>query len=160
MCVPKNRTSCWLSGPTVMPAPPTPALPNTHRGEEYSFLSSCCLMARAKGPLHLPWLQELLRQPTLPPLTSVSLRCACLLTHVRLFVTHRQQPTRLFCPWDSPGKNTGVGCHFLIWGNLPDPGIKPMSTVFPALVGGFFTTEPSGKPTNLNLSICDLRGLD
>ena len=26
----------------------------------------------------------------------------------------RWQPTRLFCPWDSPGKNTGVGCHFLL----------------------------------------------
>ena len=26
---------------------------------------------------------------------------------------HRWQPTRLCCPWDSPGKNTGVGCHFL-----------------------------------------------
>ena len=25
-----------------------------------------------------------------------------------------QQPTRLLCPWDSPGKNTGVGCHFLL----------------------------------------------
>ena len=27
---------------------------------------------------------------------------------------HRRQPTRLPRPWDSPGKNTGVGCHFLI----------------------------------------------
>ena len=27
---------------------------------------------------------------------------------------HRHQPTRLSCPWDSPGKNTGVGCHFLL----------------------------------------------
>ena len=27
---------------------------------------------------------------------------------------HRQQPIRLPCPWDSPGKNTGVGCHFLL----------------------------------------------
>ena len=27
---------------------------------------------------------------------------------------HRCQPTRLRCPWDSPGKNTGVGCHFLL----------------------------------------------
>ena len=27
---------------------------------------------------------------------------------------HRRQPTRLLCPWDSPGKNTGVGCHFLL----------------------------------------------
>ena len=27
---------------------------------------------------------------------------------------HRRQPTRLPYPWDSPGKNTGVGCHFLL----------------------------------------------
>ena len=27
---------------------------------------------------------------------------------------HRRQPTRLPCPWDSPGKNSGVGCHFLL----------------------------------------------
>ena len=27
---------------------------------------------------------------------------------------HRRQPTRLSRPWDSPGKNTGVGCHFLL----------------------------------------------
>ena len=28
--------------------------------------------------------------------------------------SHRWQPTRLPSPWDSPGKNTGVGCHFLL----------------------------------------------
>ena len=33
---------------------------------------------------------------------------------VRLCVPHRRQPTRLLCPWDSPGKNTGVGGHFLL----------------------------------------------
>ena len=27
---------------------------------------------------------------------------------------HRRQPIGLPCPWDSPGKNTGVGCHFLL----------------------------------------------
>src|SRR5574340_1032336 len=33
--------------------------------------------------------------------------------------SHRRQPTRLPCPWDSPGKNTGVGCHFLLqWGKV------------------------------------------
>ena len=32
-------------------------------------------------------------------------------SHVR---PHRQQPTRLPPPWDSPGENTGVGCHFLL----------------------------------------------
>ena len=38
---------------------------------------------------------------------------------------HRQQPTRLPCPWDSPGKNTGVGCHFL----LQCMKVKPLSHV-------------------------------
>ena len=39
-----------------------------------------------------------------------------LLSHfsrVRLCATP-WQPTRLLCPWDSPGKNIGVGCHFLL----------------------------------------------
>ena len=29
---------------------------------------------------------------------------------------HGLQPTRFLCPWDCPGKNTGVGCHFLLQG--------------------------------------------
>ena len=32
------------------------------------------------------------------------------------------QPTRLLCPRDSPGKNTGVGCHFLLQGIFPTQG--------------------------------------
>ena len=32
------------------------------------------------------------------------------------FVTLRTVPARLLCPWDSPTKNTGVGCHALLWG--------------------------------------------
>ena len=35
-------------------------------------------------------------------------------SRVRLCVTRGQQPTRLRRPWDSPGKNAGVGCHFLL----------------------------------------------
>ena len=34
-------------------------------------------------------------------------------SRVQLCATHRRQPTRLPHPWDSPGKNTGVGWHFL-----------------------------------------------
>ena len=30
-------------------------------------------------------------------------------------------------PWDFPGKSMGVGCHFLLHGDLPDPGIEPSS---------------------------------
>ena len=33
-----------------------------------------------------------------------------------------QQPTRLLCPWDSPGKNTGVGSHSLLQGIFPTQG--------------------------------------
>ena len=33
-------------------------------------------------------------------------------------------------------------------GDRPDPGIEPMSLMFPALAGGFFTSEPPGKPPN------------
>ena len=36
-----------------------------------------------------------------------------LLSCPTLWDPHRQQPTRLPRPWDSPGNNTGVGCHFL-----------------------------------------------
>ena len=39
------------------------------------------------------------------------------LIRVQLFEPHGLQPTRLLCPWDSPGKNTGVGCHALSRGS-------------------------------------------
>ena len=38
---------------------------------------------------------------------------------------HGLQPTRLFCPWDFPGKDTGVGCHFLLQGIFPTQGSNP-----------------------------------
>ena len=36
-----------------------------------------------------------------------------------------QQPARLLCPWDSPGKNTGVSCHALLQGIFPTQGSNP-----------------------------------
>ena len=41
---------------------------------------------------------------------------------------HRRQPTRLPCPWDSPGKNTGVSCHF----HLQGVKVKSLSSVRPS----------------------------
>ena len=35
---------------------------------------------------------------------------------------HGLQTTRLLCPWSSPGRNTGVGCHFLLHGIFPSQG--------------------------------------
>ena len=54
-----------------------------------------------------------------------------------LFATPWLSPTRFLCPWDFPGKTTGLGCHFLLQGILPATS---------ALAGRFFTTEPPGKP--------------
>ena len=51
---------------------------------------------------------------------------------------HGPQPVRLRCPWDAPGKNTGVGCHFLLQEIFPTQGWNPC---LPALVSRFFTTS-------------------
>ena len=50
------------------------------------------------------------------------------------------------CPWTFPGKNIGVGFHFLLQGNLPNPGIEPASLISLRLVDRFLTTVPCGKP--------------
>ena len=42
---------------------------------------------------------------------------------------HGLQPTRFLCPWDSPGKNTGVGCHFLLQGIFPTQGSNQVSCI-------------------------------
>ena len=42
----------------------------------------------------------------------------------------RRQPTRMPCPWDSPGKNTGVGCHFLL--QCMKVKVKSLSRVWPS----------------------------
>ena len=38
---------------------------------------------------------------------------------------HGLWPARLLCPWDSPGKNSGVGCHGLLQGIFPTQGSNP-----------------------------------
>ena len=72
-------------------------------------------------------------------------RCCCFVAKscLTLLGPHGLQPARLLCPWDFPGKSTGVGCCFLLQGS-PDPGIKPASAALAG--GGFFTSEPPGKP--------------
>ena len=66
--------------------------------------------------------------------------CAKSLSCVRLCDPHGLQPARLVCPWDSTGKNTGVGCQALLQGIFPTQGLNPCLTS-PALAGGFFTTS-------------------
>ena len=75
----------------------------------------------------------------------------CVLSHsvVSDSATPWTAAARLLCPQDSPGKNTRVGCHALLQGNLTHPRIESASLTSPALAGGFFTTEPPWKPHKL-----------
>ena len=69
--------------------------------------------------------------------------CVChSLSRVRLFSTP-EEPARLLYPWNSPGKNTGVDCHSLLQGDLPNPGIEPGSS---ALQADSLLSEPPGVP--------------
>ena len=61
---------------------------------------------------------------------------------------HGLWPARLLCPWDSPGKNTGVGGHGLLQGVFPTQGSNLCLLRPPALAGRFFTTSTTGKPLN------------
>ena len=51
-------------------------------------------------------------------------------------------PARLLCPWDSPGKSTGVSSHFLLQGIVPTQGSNLKS---PALQADSLTSGPPGK---------------
>ena len=65
--------------------------------------------------LHLlPW--QVGSSPLVPPGKPVIDYCCCSIASVvsGSVRPHRRQSTRLLRPWDSPGKNTGVGCHFLL----------------------------------------------
>ena len=53
--------------------------------------------------------------------TTKDKKCVCVSRSVvsNSLRPHELQPTRLLCPWNSPGKNTGVGCHFLLQAIFP-----------------------------------------
>ena len=57
---------------------------------------------------------------------EVSKNCACQVTSVVSDSLWRYGlwPARLLCPWGSPGKNTGVGCHALLQGIFPTQGLN------------------------------------
>ena len=68
------------------------------------------------------------------------------LSHVQLFATpwtvaHQAPPSMEFSR-----QEYWSGFPFSFPGDLPDPGIEPRSPAAPELSGGFFTTEPPGKP--------------
>ena len=74
---------------------------------------------------------------------------ACTLSHfscVWLSATLWTVAVKLLCPWDSPGKNTGVGCHFLLQGIFLTQGSNPhLLRLFHWQVGSL-PLAPPGKP--------------
>ena len=82
-----------------------------------------------KGKQVLEWANDFLKFQNYTPTVALTLNnlsalqpqnpVCCCCCYVASVVSdsvrpQRWQPTRLPCPWDSPGKNTGVGCHFLL----------------------------------------------
>ena len=71
-----------------------------------------------------------------------------LLSRVQLLRHHGLQPTRLLCPWDFSGKNTGVGCHFLLQRIFLIQRSNPSCCT----EGRFFTTELPGSLCSSQIS--------
>ena len=67
-------------------------------------------------------------------------------------------PARLLCPRDSPGKNTGVGCHGLLYRIFSTQGLNPCLLCFLYWQAGSLPLVPPGKPQSQGgLSFVDLR---
>ena len=76
---------------------------------------------------------------------SQCLLCVCSVTQwcLTLMWPHGLQPTRFLCPWDFPGKNTRVGCHFLLQGIFLTQELNPQPLHWQA---ASFTTELPEEP--------------
>ena len=70
---------------------------------------------------------------------------ACMLSHVQLLRPHRLKSASLLCPWDSAGKNTRVGCDFLLQGIFPIQGSNPSFLHYRQILYHWDTRETGGK---------------
>ena len=64
---------------------------------------------------------------------------------------HGLQPSRLLCPWGSPGKNTGVGCHALLQGISLTQGTNP-PLLLSLWQSGSLPLAPPGK--SMYMRVC------
>ena len=67
--------------------------------------------------------------------------CVCVLVAQLSLQPTQTRAHHAVCPWNSPGKNTGVSYPCPPPGDLPNPGIELASPGPPALAGRFFTTN-------------------
>ena len=66
--------------------------------------------------------------------------------HVLTLQSHGLSPTRLLCACDSPGKNTGVGCHAVLQGIFLTQGLNPHRLCLLQWQAGSLPLAPPGKP--------------
>ena len=79
----------------------------------HSLSVSCCDNYRDTGNCHIILVLKAWAE-SLPELCNLAAAAAKSPVMSDSLQPHRRQPTRLRRPWDSPGKNTEVGCHFLL----------------------------------------------
>ena len=115
---------------------------NRDKGSRQNYAFPRCLTSAAT------WAKE---ERTLAVLTVL---CASppVLSHSVLFYSlwpYELQPTRFLCPWDSPGKNTGMGCHALLQGIFPTQGSNPCLLCLLHWQAGSLPLAPPGKYTSV-----------
>ena len=98
-------------------------------------MSGCCCKPQVTGNFHeiaLGWDPHSILHPCktgiwLLPFSVVCCHYYCLVPKScpTLLQPHGLWPARLFCPWNFPGRNIGVGCHFLLQGIFLTQGLNP-----------------------------------
>ena len=79
----------------------------------------------------------------------------CLFTNSCLTLPspHELYPNRLLCPWDFPGRNTGVGCCFLLQGNFStqgsNPGLLHLEYIYSGISGGSEELQSIGSQSQI-----------
>ena len=120
----RAQRDSWTWRPFCLPflvgmTPASMTVSKFQRVEEVKVAQSCPTLCDPMdcSPLQADSLPS--GPPEKPKFKSLVLSCPTLLRPRGLW------PTRLLRPWDSPGKNTGVGCHFLLQGIFPTQGSNP-----------------------------------
>ena len=111
-----------------------------HLGWGISFLSPICSHLQS-----MEWLHQVM---TLLSIDAIMYLCACMFSHIRLFVIPWNVSRQVPLSMGFSRQEYWSGLPFPPPEDLPNPRIKPVSPGSPASSSTFFTTAPPGKPTD------------
>ena len=131
---------CWHMYPVTIVKPRPWTCPSPPKVSLSLCCGSCLFAVKTcnRSPTPLTWFQV----PDSLPFVC----CFFTKSYPTLFRLHGLQPIRLLCPWDSPGKNTGVGCHFLLHGIFPTQRTNLRLLCLLHWHAGSSSLAPSEKP--------------